>query len=441
MKAAEMNEIRQRFKEKMNAFELQSCMRCGFCLQSCPTYKQSGGRETSSPRGRVALMKAVADGMIQPGEDFERVINECLGCLACENACPSGVKYMELLEEARDIIAQTKRYSLPARVIRTFVFKGVFAKQKNMEKMMRFVRFYQRSGLRTLARKTRIMKLLPEGIVATEKVIPDVVSMKDVRSRPLHIRATGEIKASVAFFRGCLMDTMFFAENEKTIKLLQLAGCAIHIPKEQGCCAAIHGHSGEKEQARKLAKQNIAAFEALQADYIITNAGGCGAYLMEYDVLLKDDLEWKDRAKVFVGKIQDISKILYDLDFHKRVTLQLPEQIVTYQDSCHLRHVMKTFVEPRALIQSISGITYHEQNDATSCCGSAGIYSIMQNEISMAILDSKMQQIQATEATVIVTANPGCLLQMKVGIDREGLSSRLKAVHIVELLYEAVGLS
>jgi glycolate oxidase iron-sulfur subunit len=261
--------------------------------------------------------------------------------------------------------------------------------------------------------------------------------MKEMKNRPTHLQPEGTRKKRVAFFSGCLMDTMFLDTNNATIKLLQAAGCEIVIPKNQACCGALHGHSGEKEQAKELAKRNIQAFEELNIDYIITNAGGCGAFLIDYDHLLKNDPEWKDRAKDFVNKLKDVSAVLVELEFHKR-NLKLPAQVVTYQDSCHLRNVMKTSIEPRLLLQAIKGIAFQEMKDADRCCGSAGIYNIVESEMSMQILDHKMEQAKATHATTIVTANPGCLLQMKLGIEREGLSDRVRALHIVDLIWEAV---
>ncbi len=224
--------------------------------------------------------------------------------------------------------------------------------------------------------------------------------------------------------------------NDRTMKLLQLAGCDIVIPEAQTCCGALHGHSGEKADAKTLAKRNIEAFEALNVDYIVTNAGGCGAFLIEYDHLLKDDPVWAERAKAFVAKIKDVSVILVELGFHHR-SLRLPNQIVTYQDSCHLRNVMKTASEPRLLLQSIAGVEFREMKDADRCCGSAGIYNIVHPDMSMQVLDYKMEQAKQTKATTIVTANPGCLLQMKLGIEREGLAN-VRAVHLVDLLFEAV---
>ena len=199
----------------------------------------------------------------------------------------------------------------------------------------------------------------------------------------------------------------------------------------------MHGHAGEKEQAKELAKRNIEAFEKEKVDYIITNAGGCGAFLHDYGHLLKDEPEWAERAKVIASKIKDITSVLVELNFHL-LDLNLPPQIMTYQDSCHLRNVQGVYEEPRTLLQAIDGVTYVEMHDAERCCGSAGIYNIVHHELSMKHPDYKKEQVKKTEATTIVTTNPGCLLQMKLGIEREGLSNKMRAVHIVELLLEAI---
>jgi glycolate oxidase iron-sulfur subunit len=430
--------IQEQFKARMNEDELLNCMRCGFCLPTCPTYIESGYKESHSPRGRIAMMKAVVDGMIEPDEDFERSLDLCLGCRACEPVCPSGVNYGHLLEEARDIINQNKKFSLPTRVVRKAVFDGLFPHPNRMRTLTGFIGFYQRSGIQTIARKIGFLGLLPESLATMEKVLPKVPTMKEMKNRPEYLPAIGKQNHRVAFFSGCLMDTMFLKTNDATMKLLQLAGCEIVIPQNQTCCGALHGHSGEKERSKELAKRNIKAFEDLNVDFIITNAGGCGAFLIDYDHLLKDDPDWKDRAKEFAEKIKDVSEILVAVDFHKKVRLELSNQVITYQDSCHLRNVMKTASAPRLLLQSIKGAEYNEMKDADRCCGSAGIYNIIESEMSMKMLDYKMVQAKDTHAATIVTANPGCLLQMKLGIEKEGLSSKMRGVHIVDLLLEAV---
>ncbi|MCU5681243.1 (Fe-S)-binding protein [Bacillus wiedmannii] len=430
--------IQKEFKERLSEDELLNCMRCGFCLPTCPTYIQSGYKESHSPRGRIALMKAVVDGLIEPDEDVENTLNVCLGCRACEPVCPSGVNYGHLLEEARDIINQNKKFSVPVRAVRKVVFEGLFPHQNRMRTLTGLIGFYQRSGLQTLTHKMGIMKLFPETLATMDLVLPKVPKMKAMKDRPAFLPAESTKKKQVAFFTGCLMDTMFLETNNATMKLLQLAGCDIVIPKTQSCCGALHGHAGEKSGAKELAKRNIKAFEDLNIDYIITNAGGCGAYLVDYDYLLKDDPQWAERAKQFVSKIKDITAILVELDFHKRNDLRLPSQIITYQDSCHLRNVMRTSSEPRMLLEAIQGATYREMKDADRCCGSAGIYNIVNSELSMEFLDYKMDRVHETEAATIVTANPGCLLQMKLGIEREGLSHKMRGIHIVDLLLEAI---
>lgn len=409
--------IQKEFKERLSEDELLNCMRCGFCLPTCPTYIQSGYKESHSPRGRIALMKAVVDGLIEPDEDVENTLNVCLGCRACEPVCPSGVNYGHLLEEARDIINQNKKFSMPVRAVRKVVFEGLFPHQNRMRTLTGLIGFYQRSGLQTLTHKTGIMKLFPETLATMDLVLPKVPKMKAMKDRPEFLHAESTKKKQVAFFTGCLMDTMFLETNNATMKLLQLAGCDIVIPKTQSCCGALHGHAGEKNGAKELAKRNIKAFEDLNIDYIITNAGGCGAYLVDYDYLLKDDPQWAERAKQFVSKIKDITAILVELDFHKRNDLRVTPQVITYQDSCHLRNVMRTSSEPRMLLEAIQGATYREMKDADRCCGSAGIYNIVHSELSMEFLDYKMDRVHETEAATIVTANPGCLLQMKLGIE------------------------
>lgn len=422
-------------KEHMNYDELMNCMRCGFCLPSCPTYRETGGNEAASPRGRIALMKAVVDGIMEPDEDFEKQLSLCLGCRACEPACPSGVKYGHLLEEARDIMQMKKNHSMPVRMIRRLVFNELFPKPNRMRTVSSLLWFYQKSGIQKIAQATNLTKIAPGNLSVMEKVLPQVPSPTRMKNRPTHVAAEGTLKKKVAFFSGCLMDTMFMDTNDSTLFILSKANCEIVIPQKQNCCGALHAHSGEKDGAKALAKENILAFEHVEADYIVSNAGGCGALLVEYGHLLKDDPEWAERAKAFSARVKDISEILYEVGMPKMV---LDPQTVTYQDSCHLRNVMGTFSAPRKLIQQIEGVTFSEMKDADRCCGSAGVYNIIEEEMSMQILDVKMENAKATKARTLVTANPGCLLQMKLGIERAGLQKDVRAVHIVDLLAEAI---
>lgn len=436
MQTEEKRRIQHEFKEKMDYDEILNCMRCGFCLPSCPTYIESGKDEAQSPRGRIALMKGVVDGDIEPDEDVKRSLDLCLGCRACEPVCPSGVKYGRLLEQARDIIYQNKKKTWWEKMLRWATFKNLFPYQNRMIGLTSLLGFYQRSGLQRLSRSLGVMKLFPEPMRTMEKVLPSVPKRKDMKNRPRTLPPLSTKRKKVAFFSGCLMDTVFMPTNDATTQLLQYAGCDIVVPETQGCCGALHGHGGEREQAKTMAKKNIEAFEEAGVDYIITNAGGCGAFLVDYGHLLEDEPEWAERARAFSMKVKDITQVLVELEFHKR-PLKLDEQIITYQDSCHLKNGQRTFMEPRKLLESIDGATFIEMKDAGRCCGSAGIYNIVESEMSMQILDYKMEQAIKTNAKTIVTTNPGCLLQMKLGIEREGLSDEMRAVHIVDLLLEA----
>ncbi|MCQ2008721.1 (Fe-S)-binding protein [Sporolactobacillus sp. STSJ-5] len=438
MTPAEKQRIQKEFKEEMDYDELLNCMRCGFCLPSCPTYIETGHQEKHSPRGRIALMKGVTDGIIEPDDDFAHSLDLCLGCRACEPVCPSGVQYGHLLEDARAILQRNKKQTVRVKMIRKGVFEQLFPRQDRMEKVTGLIGFYQRSGLSKVARKVGFMNLFPESMATMEKVLPEVPRRSEMKQRPRYFEHEGEKKATVALFAGCLMDTMFFDTNNATIKLLRKAGCDVEIPENQLCCGALHGHNGELEKSKEMAKRNIEAFEAAEADYIITNAGGCSAFLIEYDHLLKNEPEWADRAKHFVAKLKDISALLVDLDFQKTHRLRLPEQIITYQDSCHLRNVMKTFDEPRILLNAIEGAQFVEMEGADTCCGSAGDYNIVQPDMAIQILDHKMEKVAGTHAQTIVTANPGCLLEMKLGVERAHRTGEVRAMHIADILVEAL---
>lgn len=433
----ESKKIQQQFAEQMDMDELLNCMRCGFCLPACPTYLETNFQEKHSPRGRIALMKAVADGMIDFDDDVEESLDLCLGCRACEPACPAGVNYGMLLEDARDIISQNKKHSIPVKAVRSTVFEGLFPHQNRMVNLTGLLGFYQRSGLQKTVRKIGFMKLFPKNLAQMERILPNVPKKKEMQNRPYFLQANTLKTTTVAFFSGCLMDTMFMQTNDATLKLLQLAGCDVIIPSTQGCCGALHGHSGEKEKAIELAKRNIIAFEETNADYIVTNAGGCGGFLIGYDHLLAEDDEWKERAKAFTHKLKDISQILFELKFHLQHPLRLPGVIFTYQDSCHLRNVMHTSEAPRELLDAITDAEYRELPEADRCCGSAGIYNIVEPEMSMQILDHKMEYVRSVQPGMIITTNPGCLLQMKLGIERAGLQDKVQAHHIADILLKA----
>lgn len=422
------------FKERMDYNELLNCTRCGFCQPTCPTFVETGSKEASSPRGRIALMKAVVDGKLVPDQDFERELDLCLGCRACETACPSGVRYGHLLEEARAIVSEHKKYSFPVKLFRNFVFKQLFPKRKRLLFLGSLLAFYQRSGLQRIVRWSKILKLLPGNASEMESVLP-VLTSKERLSKGHEVKSF-EGKEKVGFFHGCIMDVLFFDTNENTIHLLELAGKAVSVPDNQTCCGALHAHAGEKELAKELAKQNIEQFERAKVEYIVTNAGGCGSFLVDYENLLKDDPMWHERAIHFSSKVKDISEFLIERGYLPE--LEKNGDKVTYQDSCHLKHGMGVSDAPRELIKKINGTEYVELKDAGMCCGSAGIYNLLETEMSMKILDHKMENVMKTEAMTVVTTNPGCLLQMQLGIKRAGLEQKVKAVHLVDLVYESI---
>ncbi|MEC0269133.1 (Fe-S)-binding protein [Paenibacillus anseongense] len=416
-------------------------MRCGFCLPVCPTFKQTG-IEAESPRGRISLMKAAVDGVMEPGISFEDQMNHCLGCRACEPACPADVKYGQLIEQARDAVeTHTKQHRWWVRGVRKVVFKELFPSQQKMRLLGSGMYFYKKSGLQSVVRKTGVVGLFSKQLSDMEKILPDASGKGITQLLGTFIPAKGEKIATVGMFRGCLMDLMFTQTNIKTVKLLSEAGFDVVIPESQNCCGALHAHSGESDQAKMLAKNNIRAFQEAGVDFIVSNAGGCGAILVEYDHLLHDEPEWKEAAGWFAARVKDISTILVEkgrpLQFADSQTAAASTR-VTYQDSCHLRNVMKGSNPSRQLLKEVGNVTFVEMKDAGSCCGSAGIYNVTQPEMANQILEDKMVNANATEARYLVTSNPGCLLQMKLGIDKHGQKGQMEAVHIVDFLYDRV---
>ncbi|WP_416212755.1 (Fe-S)-binding protein [Paenibacillus donghaensis] len=433
----QVNPLTEKLRLRLDEDQLTNCMRCGFCLPACPTFAETG-LEAESPRGRIALMKAVTDGIMVPDQAFEDQMNHCLGCRACEPACPAGVKYGQLIEQARDAIEDHKEHKPMVKVTRHAAFKTVFPHQNRMKWLGRGLKFYQKSGLRSVAHATGAMKLFPKHLRDMEKILPDASGRGVAELIGDHHPAKGEKIATVALFRGCIMDVLFTETNIHTVELLTEAGFEVVIPREQNCCGALLTHSGEAEGARELARRNIKTFKDAGVDYIVSNAGGCGALLVEYDHLLHEDPQWRDDAVWFAERVIDISELLVragrKLDFSPNSDRQKPVRI-TYQDSCHLRNVMRSADAPRQLMRQVEGAQFIEMKNADRCCGSAGIYNITQPAMAGQILDHKMGHVEATEASYLLTSNPGCLLQMKHGIEEHGLSGQMKAVHIVDFLH------
>ncbi|GIQ66582.1 putative glycolate oxidase iron-sulfur subunit [Paenibacillus cisolokensis] len=435
-------------KLKLDEDQLTNCMRCGFCLPACPTFRETGV-EAESPRGRIALMKAAAEGLLAPDAAFEQQMYHCLGCRACEPACPADVKYGQLIEQAREAIEEhttSRRWWVKA--VRTAVFKGLFPKQNRMRMLGGALRLYQRSGLARLARGAGVLKLLPKHLAEMEAIMPEASGRGVVERIGERHAAKGERIATVGLFRGCIMDMLFTDTNVKTVELLTEAGFDVVIPPSQNCCGALHAHSGEVEDAKALARRNIEAFRAAGVDYIVSNAGGCGAILSEYDHLLHHDESWKEGGAWFAKRVIDISDLLVRYGrmpslAHAASAGAAPEGgpssagsrpvRITYQDSCHLRNVMRAGDSPRRLMRSIAGVEFVEMPEADRCCGSAGIYNLTQPEMAGQILEKKMACVGTTGADVVLTSNPGCLLQMKLGEARHGAGREV--LHIVDFVH------
>jgi len=433
-----MNENLEALRKELKYEKTNQCVQCGYCLPACPTYATMR-KETHSPRGRINLVKMVGEGRITDLSVLEEPLDLCLGCRACEPACPTGVEYGSILEAAKAAIIRRKKFSLPVRMLRNVFFKKVFPSRKAMKIIGNGMWLFETSGVQKMARKSGLMKKLPFHLGEFESIMPPAVSPWERSSFPRFTTAKGTKKFTVAFFVGCVMDAMFRKINQLSVTLLTEVGCDVIVLENQTCCGALHAHAGELEEGKKLAKRNIVAFEQEEVDFIVNNAGGCGAILNEYDHLLADEPQWVERAKQFAEKSKDISQIIAFCGGIKSKERQ-PER-VAYQRSCHMTNVQKVTIEPLQLIKSIPNVDFVEMKDATMCCGSAGIYNIVNYEASMEILDQKMESVKETKVTTIITTNPGCLLQMKLGIGRENLKGSMRAIHLVEYLAESAGIS
>ncbi|KGP73271.1 (Fe-S)-binding protein [Pontibacillus yanchengensis] len=420
-------------QEKINYDKTFDCVQCGYCLPACPTY-ETMERETHSPRGRINLVKMVAEGKAAI-EDLQEPIEKCLGCMACTTVCPTDVQYGEILEGAKEVIEDNQVKSKTQQKTEQFLFESFFPSKGWMDTLGNATWLYQKTGVQKIARSFHLTKVAPMNLDQFEKVLPDLPSPKERKRRAKRFIRKRPATAKVAFFTGCVMDSMFFDTNQNTIELLLRSGTEVVLPEQQTCCGALHAHSGKIDQSRELAKENIKAFEEEQVDYIVNNAGGCGARLIEYHHLFEEGTEWYERAKQFVAKVKDITEVLAELD---QINYTKPvEKTVTYQPSCHMSNVQKVKQPPRQLMDKIPGLTLKELDRPDFCCGSAGIYNILNYEDSMDVLDVKMKDVCSTQPEGIVTTNPGCLLQMKLGIEREGASEDMEAVHLVDLLAQA----
>lgn len=434
-----MNEELEQLRQELNYEKTNNCVQCGYCLPVCPTF-ETMRKETHSPRGRINLIKMVGEGRINDLSVIEEPFDLCLGCRACETVCPTGVEYGAILDSAKEAITKRKQFSTPVRLLRKTFLKQVFPSKKWMNFTGNAYWLYEKSGVQKVARKTGIMEKLPYNLGKFEAIAPTSVSPGERKQFPTRLQAKGEKKYTVAFFTGCVMDALFQKINRLSVQLLAEVGCEVIVVENQTCCGALHSHAGDGEEARALAKRNIAAFEQENVDFIVNNAGGCGAMLKEYDKLLAHDQQWVDRAKHFSEKTKDISELIVLCGGIPNLTSDKRER-VTYQPSCHMTNVQKVTNEPLQLLNSIEGIEVVRMQKENMCCGSAGIYNIVNYDESMKVLDVKMEKVKETDPSVIITTNPGCLLQMKLGIERENLTDSVRALHLIEYLAEKAGMN
>jgi glycolate oxidase iron-sulfur subunit len=410
---------------KLDADLLKACIHCGMCLPACPTYRVTGS-EAESPRGRLYLMRGWLEGEITDPEQIRPHIDQCLGCQACQTACPSGVQYGSLLFQTREALAphqpKLKRW------VKRFVFRSVLTNQNLLQTLGGFLRVYQQSGLQQLVRGLGLLKAVP-ALADQEALLPQLPAR-----RALHAGMSfGNMdNPRVALVTGCVMDVFYNPVHWATIQVLVANGYYVTVP-EQTCCGALAHHAGESDIAQTQARQNLTALMKGDPDWVVINSAGCGATLKEYHHLLADDPVYRKRAQEFAAKVVDVMELLA-----KKPLAPIKgrlEQTVTYHAACHLRHAQGITDIPTQLLAQIPGLTLVPLKDAEACCGSAGIYNIEQPQLSQEILAQKMGHLKATDAAVVVTGNPGCLLQLEAGVRQTGLKMQVK--HPIELLAEA----
>jgi len=411
-------------------------MHCGMCLPTCPTYDQTK-QERNSPRGRIALMQAVADGVLDVSHEFAEEMSYCLGCLACQTACPAGVNYAELFETARsDIERQNAQRGVARQFWRAVTLGFLFMNPAALRFTGRLLGFYQRSGLEALTRRTGIIRLLPRGLRRLEPQTPRIAPKFSNSLIPAHQTPSGTTRYRVALLTGCVQDLVFPDVNRDTADVLLANGCSVDTPPVQPCCGSLHAHNGDLEHARVLARRMIDLFPPDRYDAIITNAGGCGSHLRRYAPLLHDDSTYRERAVVWDRKLRDIQEWLIEIGCRAPETSPFDQPAaVTYHDSCHLVHGQKISREPRAVLRLLPGVSLVELPESTWCCGSAGVYAITQPEQAERLLGRKTANIVGTGAEWVATANPGCHLQIARGLYAAG--TRIKVAHPVSLLARA----
>ncbi len=418
--------------------KLLACVHCGLCLEACPTYVHTGD-ENDSPRGRLYLMRAAEEGRLRAdSEAFSRHIDRCLGCRACESACPAGVEYGKLLEAARsDLSDAGRRRGWTSRLLR-LVLRHVWMRPARLRLAFAAARLFRDSRLPRLLLGTRASKLLPGrlefALALLEGSTPVSLSRNDAEARPPSDagRESGE-GGRVLLFGGCVTEGLFARVNRATERVLEANGWRAESPRGQVCCGALHAHAGDLEGARRLARQNVAAFERDEGAAVVTNAGGCGAMMLDYAHLLAGDAEFAERARRFSARVRDVSQQLAPEG--PRRGAPLGGERVTYDASCHLLHGQRAAVEPLRVLGAVPGLEHVPLEGADVCCGGAGVYNLAEPELSTRVLEEKLARLSETGAPLVATGNPGCHMQLAAGARLSGL--RLGVCHPVELLDES----
>ena len=416
---------------------VQQCMHCGLCLPTCPTYDFTK-LERNSPRGRISLMRAIADDRLDATRLFAEEMYFCLGCLACTTACPAGVNYAELFEHARAEVERVGLLNTPRRrLIRWFTVKWLFMDLRRLRFLGRLMQVYQWKwlGLQDFIRKSGILKLLPKRLRELEAMTPDIQRRFSEQLIPEITPARGQRRFRVAMLTGCAQDLIFSDVNRDTVEVLAENGCEVLTPRRQECCGSLHAHNGEIDLARKLARINLDRIPPAGFDAIITNAGGCGSHLRHYGSLLAEDPAYRERARLWDQRVKDIHEWLAEIGLRAPEVNGAPTLTVTYHESCHLSHGQQVVQQPRALLQAIPNVRLIELPESNWCCGSAGIYNIVQPEMANRLLDRKVRHIRSTGAAIVATGNTGCQLQLVNGLKHA--DPAIRVVHPMTLLAEA----
>ena len=412
--------------------DMYRCVHCGLCLSACPTYGVTG-LEMESPRGRIALMKAVNEERVGISDRIVSHWEACLNCRACEAVCPSGVPYGRMMERTRAQVRFRGRQSEPVKRMTRWFLRGLLPRPTLMRMGASLLRLYQHLGVQALFRKTRLVRLLPGDLPEMEAQLPRMSGRFFGPTRRSHLPKGEEPRLKVALLSGCVMPLMQAETMNATVRVLTRNGCEVVVPRRQGCCGALNLHAGDLETGRKLARRNIDALLATGADRIVTCSAGCGSSMKEYHDLLKDDPDYAEKARQASEITRDITELLLELPY-RRPMAHLERQI-TYQDPCHLAHAQRISSAPRTILQSITGVRLQEMENPAMCCGGAGIYSAVQPELSRRILSRKVEAIVETGAEEAITANPGCMLQLQQGLATAGHGVAVR--HVVDILDEA----